>query len=191
MLSSFTVLYESYALVCTITLRNINGTFSDVLLFFDPTAIAFSTEGILYALVAGLLCFILAIVPAFLLCLYPTRCYEKVAKCCSPRKQIAVKIFVEALHSCFKNGLNGTRDYRILAGVAFVPAAWYGALELLMRRMPSHVHVHMHVNILLFFLAFFLSFLLSYIRPCKSLVMNLSLSFHTLLIGILLVIHQL
>lgn len=80
---------------------------------------------------------ILSICPALLLCLYPTRAYEKVSKYCSARKQLAVKTFAEAFHSCFKNGLNG------------------------------------------------ISFSLSYLRLCKSLIMNVSLSFHIMLFGTL------
>jgi len=186
MLSSFALMYETYALTASISVRSANGTFLNALLYFDPTVVAYSTEHMPYVIVAVLLCFFLAIIPAILLCLYPTRCYEKLSRCCSPRKRIAVKIFVEALHSCYKNGLGSTRDYRILAGVTFAPVAWYLVVEYPIKRLlPSQA------NVLLCFLFFILSFTLSYIRPCKYLIMNLSLSFHTLLCGMLFVIHEL
>ena len=186
MLSSFALMYETYALTASVSVRNASGTFSKALLYFDPTVVAYSTEHIPYAIVAVLLCFLLAFIPAILLCLYPTRCYEKLSRCCSPRKRIAVKIFVEALHSCFKNGLGGTRDYRILAGVTFAPLAWYFVVEYPIRKL-----LPFQTNIVLCFLFFILSFILSYIRPCKSLIMNLSLSFHALLYGMVFVIREL
>ena len=37
----------------------------------------------------------------------------------STRKQLAITAFAEALHSCFKDGLNGTHDYRAFAGATF------------------------------------------------------------------------
>ena len=93
---------------------------SKSVLYSDPTVVVYSSEHIPYLVVALIMCFLLAICPALLLCLYPTRLYERLSICCSPRKRIAIKTFAEALHSCFKNGLNGTRDYRAVAGFLII-----------------------------------------------------------------------
>ncbi|CAI8009090.1 hypothetical protein GBAR_LOCUS6154 [Geodia barretti] len=42
--------------------------------------------------------------------------YRYLSRFLSARKRLAITAFAEALHSCFKDGLNGTRDYRALAG---------------------------------------------------------------------------
>ena len=111
LLSSFTVTYDTLSITGTIDIYHVNGKHFKTVLYYDPTVVAYSSEHIPYLVVAMVVCFLLAVCPALLLCLYPTRLYERLSRCCSPRKRIAIKTFVEALHSCFKNGLNGTRDY--------------------------------------------------------------------------------
>ena len=185
MLSSFTFMYESYTLICKSPVHNATGAVNRVL-YFDPTIILYSPEHIAYIVVAVTLSFPLTLCPALLLCLHPTRIYERLSRCCSPRKRIAMQIFVEALHNCFKDGLNGTRDYRMLAGFLTIPLVLYGAVELPLRRL-----IPAPTNIIMGFLFFFLSFSVSYVRPCKSLIMNLSLSFHLILFGILSVNFEL
>ena len=41
-------------------------------------------------------------------------------------------IFVESLNSCYKDGLNGTRDYRALAGLTplVIVLAWFSIMLL-------------------------------------------------------------
>ena len=180
MLSSFSLFYKTYAIIEPTLVCNVNDTVSGVVLRYDPSIVRYSSEHIPYLVVAAVLCFLLAICPALLLCLYPTRIYEKLSRCCSPRKRIVVQIFAEALHSCYTNGLNGTRDYRVVAGFTMTAPLLYGIIELAVGNVvPGNMGITMGC------LFCFASFLLSYVRPCKSLIMNLSLSFHFLLFGIL------
>ena len=181
MLSPFSLMYVAYAITEPTPVYNVNGTVSSVVLHYDPTIVQYSPEHIPYLVVAVILCFLLTFCPAFLLCIYPTRVYEKLSRCCSPRKKLVVKTFVEAMHSCYTNGLNGTRDYRVVAGFTIVTPAVYGVLELTVREIiPTSTGITMG------FLFLIISFIVSYVRPCKSLIMNLSLSFHLMLIGMLL-----
>ena len=180
MLSSFTLTFDTLSLFHFTVVRNVNDTAVKHVLYYDPSIVAYGTEHIVYLGAAIIIFFLLALFPALLLCLYPTRVYEKLSRCCSPRKRLAVKIFAEALHNCFKNGLNGTRDYRSLAGVvvmAPVPAI-LGLFVKCLRPLPLFTSV-----VAVMFL--FISFSISYIRPCKSLIMNASLSFHSTLLGIM------
>ena len=70
-------------------------------------------------LIAVLVSFSISVIPSVLLCIYPTRVYRYLSRFLSARKRLAITAFAEALHSCFKDGLNGTRDYRALAGAQF------------------------------------------------------------------------
>ena len=100
--------------------------------------------------------------------------------CCSPRKRIAIKTFAEALHSCFKNGLDSTRDYRALAGFLIVAPLLYTAIEVVVRYItPCDMSIVFGVLVL------FVSGLVACFTPCKSLIMNLSLDYHFMLCGIL------
>ncbi|CAI8026068.1 hypothetical protein GBAR_LOCUS15031, partial [Geodia barretti] len=72
-----------------------------------------------YLLIAVLVSITVSVIPSVLLCLYPTRVYRYLSRFLSARKRLAITAFAEALHSCFKDGLNGTHDYRALAGAQF------------------------------------------------------------------------
>ena len=188
MLSSYTLIFQSFALVVHSPVYNANGTVSSTVLLYDPSIVLYSPEHIPYLVVAVVLLFFLAVCPALLLCLYPTRIYERLSRCCSPRKRIAVSIFAEALHSCFKDGLNGTRDCRAFAGLCIMTPLLYSMIYIAVERMIQ-VSVPRPLAIGFFFL--FLALFVSYVRPCKSLIMNLSLSFHSMLFGILSVNFEL
>ena len=98
---------------------------------------------------------------------------------------MAVIIFAEALHSCFKDGLNGTRDYRALAGLAtFAPVV-------LVSFAFGKIHYHQSQDFSSGFIFVFLSFIVSYARPCKLTIANLSFSYHFMIIGTLSVAHGL
>ena len=186
MLSSFTLMYESYTIVKRTPVKNVNGTSSEYVLYYDPSIVWLSPEHSPYLAGAVVLCFFLAVCPALLLCLYPTRIYERLSRCCSPRKRIAVSIFAEALHSCFKDGLNGTRDYRAFAGLCILGPPLCFIVDFAVDSM-----IEAKTPITTGFLLFFLALSVSYVRPCKSLIMNMSLSFHSMLYGILSVNFEL
>ena len=182
MLSSSSLIYSAYALVSQCETKYINGTLYKTVLICDPTIAVYSTEYISYLVVAVILFSFLTLFPALLLCLYPTRIYETLSQCWGPRKRIAMQTFAEALHSCFKNGLNGTRDYRALAGfVLLLPFLFESA------RLTVIFVIQSNSVIIMGFLCFLVSLSVSYFRPCKTKIMNLSFSFHCLLHGMLAV----
>ena len=102
-------------------------------------------------------------------------CRRKLNNCCSHRIEIALNIFVDTFQGTFKDGLNGTRDYRISPALFLI-------LVICCTSLGSFGHIF-NVNTMLFLgvLLVLTSFLISYARPCKSFVTNLSLSFHMLL----------
>ena len=128
LLSSFTVAYDTLSVIASVNIHHVNGAVSKKVLYYDPTVVAYSSEHIPYLVVAVVVCFLQAVCPALLLCLYPTRLYERLSRCCSPRKRIAIKTFAEALHSCFKNGLNGIRDYKAVSGFLIMAPLLYFAV---------------------------------------------------------------
>ena len=159
-----------------------NNTLYKSVLYIDPTVVYVSHTHSMYLLIALVPCLFLVLVPALLLIIYPTRIYRRLSRCISARKQLAITAFAEALHGCFKDGLNGTTDYRTLAGLVILAlplvslttyATWRAMLTLFDR---AYITV---------FLMFILSLAVSYVRPCKSFVANLSLSYHFTMLGIL------
>ena len=59
---------------------------------------------------------VFAILPTLLMLLYPTRTFQKCLNCCGLRC-LPLHIFMDAFQGCYKNGTDGTRDYRYFAGL--------------------------------------------------------------------------
>jgi hypothetical protein len=112
--------------------------------------------------------------PLLLLVIYPTRIYRYLSRFISTRKQLAITAFVEALNGPFKDGLNGTTDYRPLAGVVMFGIPLLTVLWVTMTKTTSVFCTNRSI-----FLAS--SLFVSYSRPFKSMIANMSLSFYFIL----------
>ena len=89
--------------------------------YIDASVKYFQSEHLLYALPALVFSATLVLIPLMLLFLYPLNSFQKCLNICQWRC-IALHTFADAFHGCYKNGTNGTRDYR-----------WFAGLHLLMR----------------------------------------------------------
>ena len=138
-LSSISVLFATYQVLYSTPVYTSTGIIQESVVFINPTVKVFSHKYILYTLIAGVLSIIFSVVPSLLLCIYPTRVYQYLSTFLSARKRLAITAFAEALHSCFKDGLNGTRDYRALAGATvFVLLFYRGASHFLKKFISTY-----------------------------------------------------
>ena len=138
-----------------------------------PSIHVYSTEYVHYLVIVLTLMFFLGVCPTALLCIYSIKlCRRKLNNCCSQRIQIAFNTFVETFHGTFKDGLNGTRDYRILAAMTLIIAM----LCTMLASFADVFSVYVTASYVIFLVLS--SFLVAYARPCKSFRTNLSLSFH-------------
>ena len=152
---------------------------------FDTTVEWGNSLHILTITSAAIPTFFLTFLPLLLLSIYPTRIYRHLSRYISSRKRLVIMVFAEApLHSCFKDGLNGTRDYRALAGTFPLIIVPYLCIEMLLQ------HLGFSSEIAAVFLLLLVIFLLSCLRPCKSALSNASLNFHFILIVILLIVSH-
>lgn len=142
-------------------------------LIMHPTLKSYSSDMIVYIIAVTAIFFFLGIIPSLLLVLYPTK--VTLRKCFSPRCLIVLNTFVEAFQGPFKNGCNGTRDFRIVPGVVGCLV-----LALTMFSCIQHVVSHDSCYVLLGLSACLgiSSVLCAYARPCKSSIANVSLVFH-------------
>ena len=53
--------------------------------------------------------------PLLILLVYPTKLYRHISSHISPKWRIRIKTYSELFHGSFKDGTNGTRDYRFLS----------------------------------------------------------------------------
>ena len=171
----------------TLYIRSINPNVTDTntrVLYIDPSVVYYSHEHILYFMIAMVPCIFLVFIPALLLCVYPTRIYRQLSQLISTRKQLAITAFAEALHNCFKDGLNGTRDYRALAGLIILGLPVASVLSYIAWKTvapPTGLTRYITDG----YMSFALSLVVSYVRPCKSTLANFSLSYHTFMFGVL------
>ena len=156
------------------------GKFYKELLFYDPTITQFSYEHILYSVLALVPFILLVLISSLLLCMYPTRIYGCLSQFVSARKRLAITAFAEAFNNCFKDGLNGTRDYRPLAGCITSVAIVGGLIgTIIAQALAIDSTVAATMTWLL------VSLIISYARPCKLTIANVSLSYHFMVTGIL------
>ena len=141
-----------------------------------PSIHVYSSVYIPYLIIVLILMFFLGVCPIALLFIYSIKlCRRKLNNCCSHRIEIALNTFVDTFQGTFKDGLNGTRDYRISPALFLI-------LLICCTSLGSFDHVF-NVNTMLFLgvLLVLTSFLIAYAHPCKFFVTNLSLSFHMML----------
>ena len=159
-----------------------DGSFYKLLVACDPTITWFSRRHFAYLSFMAVAFMFLVLIPSLLLCVYPTRIYCLLSQAISARKQLAIKTFAEALHPCFKDGLNGTRDYRALAGIGLVFSAIYSLISFYIYNLTK---VGYDYQILSGIMLILLSTIFSYWRPCRSLLSNLSVSYHSMALGLI------
>ena len=178
-LSNISVMFTASQMVNFVKVWNSTGHFQKRVLYTDPTVEW--NANIPYVLIAAVFLIFISLIPSLLLCLYPTRLYRYLSKFLSARKQLAITAFAEALHSCFKDGLNGTRDYRAFAGATLFLALLFGAIDYFSERLFGDIP---RIVEIVFWMI--LACIVSYMKPCKSAVANISLSFHMTMFGILM-----
>ena len=162
------------------TMLSTNFTLYKTVLYFDTSVEQFSSTHIYCLFTASVLWIFFIILPSILLLVYPTRIYQYLSRFISTRKQLAIMTFAETLNNCFKDGLNGTRDYRSFSGIMliFIPlsAIWCWVIDITIAsgyQNPICAFVYFSL----------LALVVSYIKPLKSVVANISLSFYLTLYG--------
>ena len=188
-LSSTTTMYAVYIMTESVTIvSNTDESIYKVGLYFDPETGYKSQKHIIYLMLASIQCIVIVLFPTVLLVIYPTRVYKVLSQRLSTRKQLAITAFTEALNYNFKDGLNGTWDYRSLAGIflSFLPFFCISS---------NLIHIAMNrdynINICVFMTATLVSLLLGVLRPLKSPSGNFLFPFYFALFGIFALVQYL
>ena len=84
-------------------------------LYYDSTVECHTLEYASFAALAGCVGVLFIISPTVLLILYPTRLFRKCVSCCGFRRWHALHMFVESFQGQYKDGTNGTRDFRMVS----------------------------------------------------------------------------
>ena len=86
-------------------------------LYIDPNVPYHSTKhAFLIAFSLSVAVFVF-LPPLLILVVYPTSLYRKISHWINPKWRLRIKTYVEIFHSSFKDGTNGTPDYRSFSGL--------------------------------------------------------------------------
>ena len=117
LLSFSKILFVSFTLLHNISIYhtfNHHGN-SRCVLYYDPTVECYTLESTIFSAVAVCMLVIFIISPTILLILYPTRLFGKCVSCCGFRRWYALHMFVKSFQGQYKDGTNGTRDFRMVS----------------------------------------------------------------------------
>ena len=101
---------------------NKNGTLADSnsFLYYDSTVEYYGEDHLPFAGVSICVVLVFIVFPTLLLILYPTRIFRKCITCCRFRRWHALHTFMEAFQGQYKDGTNGTRDFRMVSALYLV-----------------------------------------------------------------------
>ena len=139
--------------------------------YIDPTVIPFSHKHMPLIFLSAIILIFIVSPPTILLAVYPTRCFRKVSTCLKPRWLIALHTFTDTFQGCYKDGTNGTRDYRAISGYILAVLLAVPLILGVMTRVHANATSFWQVPIILFTA---LSIVCVVLEPYKHRVANLS-----------------
>ena len=187
--SFFLLSYFSFAVTSTSLLTytitqpmNADTRSSGMDVFYFDGSVQFSLDNALVPL-ACVFISVLYFLPIVLMLVYPTRTFQKCLNCCGLRC-LPLHIFMDAFQGYYKNGTEGTRDYRYFAGI-YLLFRFLAIFNFLRSLLASH-----YSNVV-FLVSFSLSFALC--RPYKNSLFNVvdCLCFGIIALGIFLFLQSL
>ena len=119
LLSNIKLLSVSFDLLIPTHVYNMNGSVVGIYLYYDASIEYFGNKHLPYAILAVFVVLTFIIFPILLLLLYPMRCCQKCLGHCRVRWH-ALHTFIDAFQGCFKDGTNGTHDWRYFAAVYLI-----------------------------------------------------------------------
>ena len=137
LLSYSKLLFVSFSLMHFTTVYNITGDqFGPRRVYYNATLSYLSSEHIPFFAMAIFILVIIVVPFTLLVLLYPMRWFQRCI-CCSGRGAHALHTFADIFHGCYKNGTNGTHDYRYFAGFYLI----FRIVFLLGIMLYTHAHI--------------------------------------------------
>ena len=119
LLSYSKILFVTFTLLYTFDIHNHaqtgEVTQGRCVLYYDTTVECHTREYFTFAAIAGCVSLLFIILPTVLLILYPTRLFRRCVSCCGFRRWHALHMFVESFQGQYKDGTNGTFDFRMFS----------------------------------------------------------------------------
>ena len=120
LLSFSKILFVSFTLLYITNIHYNPHEKKKCVVYYDPTVECHELEYYIFVTVAGCVLLIFIISPIIILILYPTRLFRKCVSCCGFRRWYALHMFVESFHGQYKDGTNGTHDFRMVSAAFLI-----------------------------------------------------------------------
>ena len=158
---------------------SINGTIVHDILTYEPLIQPSDVKYKIYAVAAYVPVIIFILIPAIFLCLYPNKHFQNLLRCCcGPRKRLALAIFVDTICSGYRDGLDGGRDWRRLFPVSLFILV--GLHFIYINQHPELPETYLILSPVVFLPC---SFFVTYFKPYKTNSINMSMSFHLIILS--------
>ena len=138
LLSFSKILFVSFTLLHYFHIYPNNYLMQKCVLYYDPTVECQTLEFTTFMVIAICVLAIFIVFPTSLLILYPTRLFRKCVSSCGFRRWHALHMFVESFQGQYKDGTNGTRDFRMVSASFFILRLLTMLLFLNHRRLYSY-----------------------------------------------------
>ena len=117
LLSYSKILIVSFQLLAATNIYDPKGQrIGPTMVYYDASIGYFGSTHLPFALLAIFVLCVFVVLPALVLLLYPTRIFQRSLGCCRVR-WLALHAFADTFNGYYKNGTEGTRDYRYFAGL--------------------------------------------------------------------------
>ena len=122
LLSYAKFLFVSLSFLLSVTLYNSKGEAvpNSAILLYDPAIRPFDSEHIIYVVLTFSVLLVFVIIPTLFLVLYPTRIFRKTVNLLGFQRWDILAQIMDIFQGWYKDGLNGTRDYRPFASMYFL-----------------------------------------------------------------------
>ena len=139
-------------------------------MYLDPSIPRNDPKRIYSFLLSVIIFIFILLPPSLLLIIFPTRLFNKVSQYLKPRWIVSIKIFVDTFNGCYKDGTDGTRDYRAVSGYILAMCILLPSLQILFTLQHSLTLI-ISVYIILFIV---FTVLFAAMRPYKHTAANVS-----------------
>ena len=174
MLSFSKMFFISLKLTSPVQAYNSKGEIisNSTVLLYDPAIKPFHSEHIPYAVLAIVILVAFNLLPTMILLLYPTRCFRKCMDFCKFRRWYILHHIMDMFQGPFKDGTEGTRDYRYFSALYFLLRIGLGLVyfSAFLNKYKNEVSLWKLLSCGMFHV--FLGMLMLSIKPYKKTWMN-------------------
>ena len=142
----------------------------NTMMYLDPDIPRNDLKCIYLFLISAIIFIFILLPPSLLLIIFPTRLFNKVSQCLKLRWIVSIRIFADTFNGCYKDGTDGTRDYRAVSGYTLAICLLLPPLQILMTLQ----HMETFIASVCITLLIVLTVLCAAMRPYKHTAANIS-----------------